>query len=561
MKATFNRLERRRGELSICIRCGYCYELCHLFKSSHWEGDTPRGQLVLAYGLLSGEILPSPYVAEKIFQCFHCKNCEKSCSANVPVTDIIRDARADLQDAGFAAEGSTAIIDDQLCGQVVGSMEVREVDRVHWPEAARAIEAHELLCPRGALTGERKRVVGLFGQGLTLFKQKKWREAMAIFEASAQGEGELKDWLSWRYRDRCWIRLEAPHFAELAELPKEDMEMLLRHVDQRDLLEAFRETDAEVREGFMRVMSQRVRRFLSEEMEAVDHTGYSKEEIAEKQNKIVDIAGWLAQEGRVHLDLGPRVADHRAVMDRIIPQLAADLSCPESALRQEGVRIVEAREMPGRRRFPRQEKSLTIATMGRGAVVACSAGRLEWVGKKLGSLDRHGLFSAATLALLQQFVARDGQNMAGPELKFVCSKDRLRPIPYTNWVQLEIYGEERMDELRRHTEFPHGPSPTSGADRPDVLACSARKEDRLVALACASADSNDFWQIGVDVLPEFRGKGIALEVVHELTRAILDRGKVPYYSTHVDNLASCNVAIRLGYWPAWTEIYARARVA
>ena len=117
MKATFNRLERRRGELSICIRCGYCYELCHLFKSSHWEGDTPRGQLVLAYGLLSGEILPSPYVAEKIFQCFHCKNCEKSCSANVPVTDIIRDARADLQDAGFVAEGSTAIIDDQLCSR------------------------------------------------------------------------------------------------------------------------------------------------------------------------------------------------------------------------------------------------------------------------------------------------------------------------------------------------------------------------------------------------------------------------------------------------------------
>jgi ferredoxin len=117
MKAEFKKLKKREAELSICIRCGYCYELCHLFKSSHWEGDTPRGQLVLAYGLLTGGIEASSYVAEKIFQCFNCKNCEKSCSANVPVTDIIRDARADLIEAGFEVEGTTAIIDDGLCSR------------------------------------------------------------------------------------------------------------------------------------------------------------------------------------------------------------------------------------------------------------------------------------------------------------------------------------------------------------------------------------------------------------------------------------------------------------
>ncbi len=117
MRAQFDKLKKWRDELSICIRCGYCYELCHLYKSSHWEGDTPRGQLVLAYGLLTGEIEASSYVAEKIFQCFHCKNCEKSCSANVPVTEIIRDARADLKGLGLEVQGSTMSIDDDLCSR------------------------------------------------------------------------------------------------------------------------------------------------------------------------------------------------------------------------------------------------------------------------------------------------------------------------------------------------------------------------------------------------------------------------------------------------------------
>jgi RNA polymerase sigma factor (sigma-70 family) len=448
-------------------------------------------------------------------------------------------------------------IDEQVCEQVKQTMEVRELDRITLPGAARSVTVGELLCPRGALTEERQRTISLFNRGLALFREEKWREALPLFEEAGQGEGDLRDWLSWRYRDRCWIRLEAPHFIGLSQLPEEDMMMLLRHVDQRDLLASFRETDPEMRNGFMRVMSQRVRLYISEEFDAVDHTGYSKEEIAGKQNKIVDIAGWLAKEGKIALDLGPQVADHRAVMDRIPPQLAADFSCPESALAEEGISIVEARELSGRRRFPWLEKSLKIVTMGRGAIVACDTGRLEWAEKNLGNLDRDRLFSAEILALLQQVVAADGQFIAGPDLKFVCSKDRLRPVPYTNWLQLELYEKDRIDELRQHAQFQHGLSSIPQPDRPDVLACVARKEDELIALAGASADSDDFWQIGISVLPEFRGRGIAREVVHELTRAILARGKIPYYSTHIDNLASNNVAIHLGYWPAWTEIYTR----
>jgi coenzyme F420-reducing hydrogenase delta subunit/heterodisulfide reductase subunit C len=111
----FKRSKKWEQELNKCIRCGYCYELCPLFKSYKWESDTPRGKLLLIYGMITGEVKPSQEIVDKIFQCFYCKNCSDNCSAGVPVTDILTDARADLIEQGFDVEGTIAKIDDDLC--------------------------------------------------------------------------------------------------------------------------------------------------------------------------------------------------------------------------------------------------------------------------------------------------------------------------------------------------------------------------------------------------------------------------------------------------------------
>jgi coenzyme F420-reducing hydrogenase delta subunit/heterodisulfide reductase subunit C len=114
-KLKFERSKKWENELNKCIRCGYCYELCPLFKSYNWESDTPRGKLLLIYGMITGNIEPSQEIVDKIFQCFYCKNCSDNCSAGVPVTEILTDARADLINAGFEVEGTIVKIDEDLC--------------------------------------------------------------------------------------------------------------------------------------------------------------------------------------------------------------------------------------------------------------------------------------------------------------------------------------------------------------------------------------------------------------------------------------------------------------
>ena len=62
------------------------------------------------------------------------------------------------------------------------------------------------------------------------------------------------------------------------------------------------------------------------------------------------------------------------------------------------------------------------------------------------------------------------------------------------------------------------------------------------------------WQIGVDVLPEYRRKGIASALTSNLAMEILQRDKVPFYCCAWSNLRSSRNAIKSGFVPAWIEM-------
>lgn len=113
----FKNSEKWRHKLNVCIRCGYCYEHCHLFKVSGWETDATRGKLMMIFGMLEGQIEPSEFIAEKMFECFMCKRCDATCSAKVEITDILRDARLDFIEAGYDCDGTTSKTNEDLCSR------------------------------------------------------------------------------------------------------------------------------------------------------------------------------------------------------------------------------------------------------------------------------------------------------------------------------------------------------------------------------------------------------------------------------------------------------------
>jgi GNAT superfamily N-acetyltransferase len=93
----------------------------------------------------------------------------------------------------------------------------------------------------------------------------------------------------------------------------------------------------------------------------------------------------------------------------------------------------------------------------------------------------------------------------------------------------------------------------------DVLGIGAYDNNQLIALAACSADCETMWQIGVDVLPEYRKKGIASALTSRLAVEILERGKVPFYCCAWSNLKSAKNAIKSGFCPAWVEMTVKSK--
>ena len=95
--------------------------------------------------------------------------------------------------------------------------------------------------------------------------------------------------------------------------------------------------------------------------------------------------------------------------------------------------------------------------------------------------------------------------------------------------------------------------------RPRLLGCSAEHDGVTVGLATASADSDSMWQVGIDILPDYRNRGIGKALVSQLTEALFKIRKLPYYSTGISNISSRRIAISVGYRPAWVEIFSQER--
>jgi len=106
---TFENLKKWESTLASCIRCGYCYEHCPLFKHTGWESEAPRAKIITAFGLLSGDLELTQTATQKLFNCFYCKRCEAACSSGVPLTEIFTDAKKDLQEMGFKGPGTTSV--------------------------------------------------------------------------------------------------------------------------------------------------------------------------------------------------------------------------------------------------------------------------------------------------------------------------------------------------------------------------------------------------------------------------------------------------------------------
>ena len=204
----------------------------------------------------------------------------------------------------------------------------------------------------------------------------------------------------------------------------------------------------------------------------------------------------------------------------------------------------------------------------------------DWAVESFGKCKPEWICEFGTLRKIDEKLREHGRKLTDTHIYFLPRKEK-REISLGQWdegLSCQWYEKEELLLFRRRNRFARALcfSPT----QPDVLAVAAikkffsesamekevtgaygdrteyRDQSSMAGMAGASEDGAYLWQIGIVVAEEYEGRGLGARLVRALKEEVLRRGKIPFYGTSESHTVSQTVALKAGFVPAWTELYA-----
>ena len=235
--------------------------------------------------------------------------------------------------------------------------------------------------------------------------------------------------------------------------------------------------------------------------------------------------------------------------EKLLEQLAVDFNCSPADFRAAENIITTPAWNAGRRNYS-PEIFLQMATCGVNTVIMADECLHEFLHGWIRDIEGHHLFEFESLPSLNEELEKYGYQLNPTHHMFLpCCEVRTEELFRVKWLYgseiSSFYGDPRFPNAIAYPE----PCPV----RPDRIVVMAYDGDTIMGMAGCSEDAPHWQQIGIDVLPEYRSKGVGSYLVTLLRNKIIEMGDVPFYGTGAANIHSQNTAIKSGFKPAWVE--------
>lgn len=240
-------------------------------------------------------------------------------------------------------------------------------------------------------------------------------------------------------------------------------------------------------------------------------------------------------------------------------QLALDLNTTPERIQEGGVIFTLPALNPGRRAYSREMPFFEMATIGTATVIMANEGL--WPALRDWSKDAeepHWLLEFPRMQKLAEILAPYGYGLTQSFHHYLPSRDFV-PAAAPKGLTLKLLEREDIAAYYPNEAWPNALQGQENPARPDVLALLALDGGASAAMAGASADSPSLWQIGIDVLPNYRGRGLGTLLVENLAYEVERRGALPFYGTSLSNIHSQNIVWKCGFRPAWVGVSAKKK--
>ncbi|MCR5054840.1 MAG: GNAT family N-acetyltransferase [Lachnospiraceae bacterium] len=230
-------------------------------------------------------------------------------------------------------------------------------------------------------------------------------------------------------------------------------------------------------------------------------------------------------------------------------QSAEDMGCKaDDFLKSENV-TVPFRLGENARKYLGEPITAMLVSYGNNIVAASSEEVAETVSEYIGRYEFYHCFETPNMHWLSERLEKMGHKIC-IMAEFYLPDIKKIPDIDTDF-ELRILEQKDFEELY----LPEWSNALCESRKSlDVLGVGAYAGKKLVGLAGCSADCDAMWQIGVDVLPEYRRKSIASALTSRLAKEIIAREKVPFYCSAWSNIRSVRNAVKSGFIPAWVEM-------
>lgn len=239
------------------------------------------------------------------------------------------------------------------------------------------------------------------------------------------------------------------------------------------------------------------------------------------------------------------------IMNNILcEQLARDFCCSQADVLDNKNHFTEYVPIDGRRRFQEKEECfLKLVGVNGKLLFTGQKSIIDWCREKYSDHGSEWFMEAKNLHKLNERLYQDGYQIGMVHPFFISEKTSEVD---TKGYDIKWYRDQEIEQFRGDSRFPEAYSFCKTA--PDIIGVAALEDGVILGMAGASMDSPEMWQIGINVEPEGRGKGIGTMLVSLLKNEILREGKLPYYGTSMGHIASQRVALGSGFVPAWAEL-------
>ena len=193
-----------------------------------------------------------------------------------------------------------------------------------------------------------------------------------------------------------------------------------------------------------------------------------------------------------------------------------------------------------------------MITFGHNAMIRADKEILDWCIRNFSDTPAMDIMDGDNLYQIEKKLREHGKKLGGEHIRYLhLNPDTLvhRPSGFT----FELYEKDRMPELYIDSNFDNA---LNYEEKGEVLAIVARKDKDIAAIAAVDNYHPGLWQIGIDTVDDYRGKGLAAYLVKEIAATSERRNQVPFYTTWSPNIASTRTAISAGFSPVWMGYFA-----